>query len=725
MKKISLIVLFLFVLCPKKNFSSHVVGGEIYYDNLGGNNYAITLKVYRDCYNGIPPLEDTAYVFVFDVSGNLVQTLALSPPVITNIPPSINSACFTPPNDVCVEEGVYNINTNLPPSFGGYTLTYQLCCRTNVILNLSTPGYLGSTYFCHIPGPEVAVVNSEPRFKYFPPIFICNGYPINFDHVAVDPDGDSLVYSLCDPFNGLDPCCGSLNPLSPPTPPSPSSACPSPPASCPLNAAPPPYPTVPFISPFSGSYPLSSLPAININPSTGLLNGVPDINGPWVVGVCVEEWRNGVLIGTHHRDFQFNVVDCPGLTVSAIASQTTYCFGMNVNFTNQSYNSFTYFWNFGDPTTLADTSHLFQPSYTYPAPGTYTVTLIVNPNGCSDTTTQIFQVYPLLQPNFVVPPGQCITGNSFNFTAAGNFIGSGTFGWTFSANASPSNSSLQNPTNIVYNQPGTFPVSLTIAENNCTGTFVDSVDVYPIPIADFNASPIAGCAPLFVQFYDSSTVATPATYLWDFGDGFTSTLQDPTHIYTNVGVYSVIFTITTTTGCVATNTFTVPNMITVAPSPLAGFSAAPTTTSILEPWVVVTDSSSGGVVNWFYAFGDGGTDTVPSPQHTYTTYGDFNLMQIVTNSFGCPDTAYVPIKIIPEYRFWIPNAFTPFNNDDVNPLFKPLVFGVQDYEFQVFDRWGELIFETHDTEQGWDGTYKGDKVQIDVYVWKIKYRDVV
>lgn len=724
MKKISLIFIFFLLLFPKKDFSTHIVGGEIYYDYLGGNNYQVTLKVYRDCFNGIPPFDNPAYVFVYNASGVLVNTLSLPVPPSVIIPPTINNPCFTAPNNICVEEAVYVTTVNLPPSPGGYTLVYQRCCRNNTILNLVQPGNVGSSYFCHIPGPEVVAVNSEPRFNYFPPIFICNGIPIDFDHAASDPDGDSLAYKLCDPFNGLDPCCPLLNPPSPPSP-SGGSQCLSPPPFCPTNAPPPPYATVPFIAPYNGAYPLSSNPAININVNSGWLSGTPNLNGQWVVGVCVEEWRNGVLIGTHHRDFQFNVVACPGLVVSSILGQTTYCFGYTVSFDNQSVNGNSYLWNFGDPTSADDTSNLFEPTYTYPDTGNYTVTLIVNPyTPCADTSTQTFEVYPLLDPSFATPGGQCITGNSFSFTAGGNFVGNGTFSWTFGTVASPSSSSAQNPSGIVFSQPGMWPVSLTVSENGCTESFVDSVEVYPIPQADFNASPLVGCVPMFVQFYDSSIVGTPASYFWDFGDGTTSTLPDPSHIYYNAGVYTVSLTIITVAGCIDTSTFVVPAMVTVQPSPVAGFSASPSSASIFEPWINCTDQSSGGV-SWLYLFGDGGSDSIANPQHTYTIPGQYEIMQIVTNAFGCPDTAIVPIGIIPEYRFWIPNAFTPFNGDNVNPVFKPVVFGVEEYEFLVFDRWGEKIFETHDPSAGWDGTYKGDRCQIDVYVWKVSYRDVV
>lgn len=723
MKK-SFFILFFLSFLPLRHFATHIVGGEIYYDWLGGSNYKITLKVYRDCFNGVPPLDNPAYVFVYNASGTLVQTLAMGNPLITVIPPSINNPCFTPPNNICVQEGIYVMNTTLAPSFGGYTLVYQRCCRNNTILNLIQPGNVGSSYWCHIPGPEVVAVNSEPRFTYFPPIFICNGIAIDFNHIANDPDGDSLAYKLCDPFNGLDPCCPLLNPPAPPSPQL-TSQCSSPPPFCPTNAPPPPYGTVPFWGPYNGSYPLASNPAININVNTGWLSGTPTQNGQWVVGVCVEEWRNGVLIGIHHRDFQFNVVACPGLVASAIQGQTTYCFGYSVSFQNQSVNGTSYLWNFGDATTLADTSNAYQPTYTYPDTGHYTVTLIVNPySPCADTSQQTFEVFPLLQPSFASPAGQCIISNNFSFTAGGNFVGNGTFSWTFGNTASPQTSSSQNPSGIVYSQSGVWPVSLTVSENGCTETYVDSVEVYPIPQAGFNAVPDTGCAPFAMQFTDSSIVGTPASYYWTFGDGTSSTEANPLHIYPNPGTYDVTLTITTNAGCIATNTFSVPDMVTVIPSPAADFSGTPTSTSIFEPWVNFTDESS-GAVNWMYFFGDGTSDSTQNPQHTFTNPGEFEVIQVVTNEFGCTDTAYFPITIITEYRFWIPNAFTPFNEDDYNTVFKPVVFGVDEYEFLIFDRWGELIYQTSDTKEGWDGTYKGRKCQLDVYVWMVRYRDQV
>ncbi|MBS1638374.1 MAG: PKD domain-containing protein [Bacteroidetes bacterium] len=716
-------LLILTVIANRVN-ATHIVGGEIYYDDLGGGNYKIHMKVYRDCFNGIPPLDNPAFVTIYDANGNVAQTLSLNTISVTNIPPSINNPCIQTPNNVCVQEGIYETTVNLPPQTGGYYIVYQRCCRNNTILNLINPGDVGATYWEHIPGPEVVTTNSSPRFNLFPPIFICNGIPINFNHSATDPDGDQLVYSLCTPFNGLDPCC----PVIGTGPSGSSSQCPIPPSTCPTVNTPPPYVSVPFLAPYSASYPLSSSPAININPTTGLLNGVPNLNGQWVVGVCVSEYRNGVLIGTHHRDFQFNVVNCIVSVVSAIQTQTQFCAGLNVAFGNQSSSNtgtLTYYWDFGDPSTLADTSHVTSPNYTYPTPGNYTVTLIANPGQpCSDTSVQPFAVYPLLDAQFNAPPGECFNGNTFNFTAGGAFQGNGTFTWNFGSHGVPQVSNVQNPSGVHFDAPGIYPIEFKIDENGCHDSIIDTVQVYQMPTAGFVNTPLVGCDPFTVTLHNSSTADTPMLYDWTFSDGSTSSDQNPTHTFTPPGVYSVSLTIVTTNGCIDTSRFSAPGMITVLPTPHASFYAMPTDTSIFDPDIYFFDSSTGGI-SWYYNFGDGDTSSMVNPSHHYTHYGYYTVTQTVTNASGCPNSTTIQVYIYPEFRFWVPNCFTPGNHDGLNDGFKPIVMGVEDYNFMVFNRWGEMIFKTNDTEAAWPGTYKGKDSPIDVYVWKCTFKNVV
>ncbi len=95
------------------------------------------------------------------------------------------------------------------------------------------------------------------------------------------------------------------------------------------------------------------------------------------------------------------------------------------------------------------------------------------------------------------------------------------------------------------------------------------------------------------------------------------------------------------------------------------------------------------------------------------------------NGFGCLDTITKKVTILPEFRFWVPNCFTPGNKDELNDVFLPIVIGVDEYEFYIFNRWGQQIFYTKDTQMGWNGYFKGKPCEESVYVWLIKFRNVV
>jgi hypothetical protein len=180
----------------------------------------------------------------------------------------------------------------------------------------------GATYLGFIPDTSVAVCNSSPYFNNFPPTVICVDQGLEFDHSATDPDGDSLVYGLCDPYLGAD----MLNPY--PAPP-----------------LPPPYGFVTFVSPYSAADPMGGNPPMAINPQTGLLTVTPQTLGQFVVGVCVTEYRNGILVSEHKRDFQFNVTSCQPSVIASIPSVINDCSSYQVTFENNSFGGTTYHWD--------------------------------------------------------------------------------------------------------------------------------------------------------------------------------------------------------------------------------------------------------------------------------------------------------------------------------------------------------------------------------------------
>jgi gliding motility-associated-like protein len=708
-KRIFLYLLF-FIFLSKGIYSSHIVGGEMIYDYLGGNNYRITLKLYRDCAPGnanFQGIDSTrAMISVIEGLSNVVDTVInIGVPVVTSVPATINNPCIQPPGGVCVERAIYTCTINLPPKQGGYYIVYQSCCRNATTINLISGGGQGATYFAQIPGPEVAAVNSSPRFNNFPPIFICNRVMFYFDHSATDPDGDQLVYSLSTPFQGLYPGCAIGAP------------------GCPTAATAPPYTPVNYSGNYSGSYPIPGNPAFTVNAASGLLSGKPNLIGQFVIGVCAKEYRNGVLIGTHYRDFQLNTRACNVQVLSLFADQDNPCNGSTVTFTNQSSGTLhplVYHWDFGDGATSADTSQLTDPSYTYQDTGIYVVTLISGVgNPCADTCQKTVYVYPPLKVSFNTINKQCLKTNSFSFNNTGIYINATTFNWSFSAAATPSTSTLKNPSGIVYNQTGLYFVKLVAKQLTCRDSTTDSVRIIGRPQAKINNLPTGLCDPGRVGFSNGSSSEVPMNFNWTFSNGNTSTTFEPEQIFSPPGIYGATLMVTTSSPCIDTSLASVSN-ITVFPAPAAGFSLSPSVTSIFDPQITFTNFSGGNAISWNYNFGDGGSSNDTNCVYVYGTPGIYDVVQMVTNKYGCSDTAVREVKILPEFRFWIPNTFTP-NNDGKNDVFMPKAIGVSKYEFYIYNKWGEKIFSDTDPSKGWDGTFKARKCEQDVYVWKIRF----
>lgn len=533
--KIYFIFFFFFNIVSGNINATHIVGGEIYYTKLSGNNYEIFLKVYRDCYNGQAPFDQPAHLSIYSSDGTLVRSLDMTYRGMTKLPLVFTGACITPPGNVCVEESIYKETVILPPIPGGYDIVYQRCCRNHTILNITDPGGTGSSYHAHIPGSEITESNSSPRFTNFPPLFLCTNTPIIFDHSATDPDGDQLVYELCTPNTGADSICPIRGAAASPN--------------CLPEAPPPPYSPVIYNNGYSGAVPFPGAPQLAIS-SSGALTGTPTETGQYVVGVCVSEYRDGVLLSINKRDFQFNILACAN-AISSIPTQTTFCNGYTVSFGNTSANSTKYYWDFGDPTTTTDNSTEKFPTYTYPDSGTYTVMLISSNSAinCVDTAYSVFKVQPKLDPYFATPDPQCLTGNAFNFQAGGIFTSDATFLWDFGNSASPQQSTSKNAAGIQFSESGLITVSLVISQYDCAKEFLAEVNVVPDPVAEIT-SQTQFCEGLTIDFKNSSK--NSSNYLWEFGipgNLDTSYAFEPSFIYPDSGVYIVTLFASNSYGC--------------------------------------------------------------------------------------------------------------------------------------------------------------------------------
>ena len=748
----------------------HIIGGEISYVSLGGGDYEVTLELYRDCAGMGAPFDNPAWIFIYEAaSGNLYDTpIDISFSGSENISPDLSDPCLISPPVICVERSVYKTIVNLSPLAGGYHIVYQRCCRNSSIENLVQPDETGSTYVAFVPDPGT-MINSSPKFDTYPPLIICRDEPLNFDHSATDPDGDLLVYELCAPFEGASP------------------ACPAPqwsmtvPMGCPTEPGPPPYGELTFWPPFSASYPVESSPGLAIDPSTGLLTGTPILEGQFVVGICVKEYRAGVLIGTHYRDFQFNVANCDRAIVASTLDAVYNCQDLTIDFENFSMGASSYLWDFGVP---GATSTDPNPTFTYPDTGVYQVMLIAEPGVlCTDTFFAEVSVFPVLDADFSSVPACPGAPSLFTDMTSNDFGNLEGWLWDFGDGVI---THLQDPEHS-YDFGGVYEVSLVAStDKGCVDTAFGTIEIPFAPVPDFEAE--NACLDSAAVFTDLSTLegGTIVGWLWDFGDGNQSTDNPATNTYSNLGLYTVNLIVEGDNGCRSDTFFTVdivpPVEALVSPgaticegqslqlfaeggifydwTPSAGLNsdmiadpiASPVipTTYMVEVSDLCTSDTASIIVDVLPApdteawpdttivRGDevtlhatGGIEYLWFPGDSLSDVFDPNPLAdpsqtttyyvVVTGANGCTWTDSVLIQVYPRCDgFAFPNAFTP-NSDGLNDQFKPVRIGDETFiSLAVYNRWGELIFLTDDENAGWDGTYGGKPQELGTYIWNLR-----
>jgi hypothetical protein len=406
------IFLFCLLLLGKagSNYASHIIGADISYQCLGNNRYEITFILYHDCLGGEKEAIEadyTSYWAIFSANTNAYITGGGTNYLSKDIlPTGFSNDCIINIPNTCMQRMVFKIPVTLPPSTAGYRFVYQRCCRNQSINNIFDPGTTGATYTTIIPPfSNNQCTNNSAVFNQAPPQIICANNPFTFDFSASDADGDSLSYELCEALIGGD--------ISDPSPGAPGQA--------PIST--PPYDSVTYIPPYNSLYPIPSSPAFSIDAETGILTGYPTTIGRYVFSVCVNEWRNGVIINTNKRDLQFVITDCSKAVIANIPSLSfepdvyiARCDSIfSVYFENISVGGFNYFWDFGDPTTDADTSNLQFPTWTYPDTGTYEVKLVVNRGStCPDSIVKKVKIYPKFEVDFDIVGNLC-KGEPINF----------------------------------------------------------------------------------------------------------------------------------------------------------------------------------------------------------------------------------------------------------------------------------------------------------------------
>ena len=315
------------------------------------------------------------------------------------------------------------------------------------------------------------------------------------------------------------------------------------------------------------------------------------------------------------------------------------CTGAAVTFVNQSTGATEYLWDFGDGQSSTATA----PVHAYTSPGSYTVTLIArNAGGCADTLS-LPALVEVIGPEAVfssnvqtgcAPLPVTFANNSYALPASASIIG---YQWLF---GDGNGSTAFQPTHV-YQQPGAYDVTLVVVDDQgCVDSLTRPAWVEPtFPTAAFTAVDTLVCPGAPVSFLNQSS-GVGNTYLWEFGNGGTSTQANPFYVYPpNQGTYTVTLTATDVNGCVSTAQ--VIDFIAVGP-PVAAFFAAPTQQACPPLTVSFTDQSSSNVTQWLWDFGDGSTSSLPNPAKVYNLPGQYDVTLIVNTVQGCSDTLLMP-----------------------------------------------------------------------------------
>ncbi len=261
--------------------------------------------------------------------------------------------------------------------------------------------------------------------------------------------------------------------------------------------------------------------------------------------------------------------------------------------------------------------------------------------------------------------------------------------------------------------------SISIVDNNgCEiDTTVSLVELYDLPIVDFTADITMGCVPLVVGFTSLSGVGFLCE--WNFGDGYEDTgCGSIMHTFSTAGEFDVTLTMTDANGC--SNALTKFNYVETLPLPVANFEFSPTTITILNPAVQFHNYSE-NAESYSWKFDELGTSFLDNPTFIFPEIVENHAVTLTAiNEVGCSDSIIKIIVVIDAFSVFIPNTFTP-DGDQFNGEFKPYFNGIDlyDYQLTIFNRWGEIVFQSYNVNYGWNGLYGEQPAENGVYSYHI------
>jgi len=285
--------------------------------------------------------------------------------------------------------------------------------------------------------------------------------------------------------------------------------------------------------------------------------------------------------------------------------------------------------------------------------------------------------------------------------------------------------------NIITTNETVYPNNTTsynyTVEDACGSTSNDDVTIntYPIPPLSIQADILQGCEPLIVHFVETSSNDN-YSYVWTFisnDENNLSLSHNTFHLFDTWGIYDVGISVTTDKGC--KNSLFIDDMINVYRKPDAKFLANPDLVSIINPTIQL-DNYSNWASNYIWSFDNGDSSDIENPVYTFNNIGYYNVQLVAISENGCVDTVYHMVKVEDIFTLYVPTAFSP-NGDGINDSFYVTGNGsdLDAFNLRVYDRWGEIIWETDDFFEKWDGRVKGktELAQIGTYKWMVVCRD--
>lgn len=450
-------------------------------------------------------------------------------------------------------------------------------------------------------------------------------------------------------------------------------------------------------------------------------NGLTDSLNQWVSPVTTTEYIIAIFdtLGNLATDtILITVIPSPSADFTA-SSPVCMNQNSNISLVGPADPNVTYTWDFNGG-VVASGSGAGPYQVNWPTAGTYVITLTAAEGSCDMMQTQTVVVTSDITVNITPNAPFVCKDSAVDLTASGGYL------YAWSPNGTLSSDSGTTVTANPSSQT-TYTVTGT-SQEGCTGSATATVSIYPDPTIDVTPSPPDGCEALMVNF--SSTI-TPggSSYNWSFGDPAsgtfnTSTDANPQHLFVSPGNYDIVLSVISSDGCPASASF--PGLITVYENPVADFFADPITVNMSNPLINFNDLST-NAYSWYWDFGEigspGNFSTLQNPSHTYGNEGEYYVWLIVNTEHGCADSAFRVVYVERDIAFYVPNAFSPHNNDGINDVFRPYGIGINGnnaFFMKIFDRWGKTVFESTDMEYGWDGKINNQKALHGLYSYYIE-----